>query len=259
MSSRAAVGVGARGDAAARRSPALAAKRAHQQLGRRATARSSPPAEVERLDRRAVLGLGALLGASATVRPADAAYGDSARVFAGKTKSGDFTSFVGDKYKVEIPSKWNPDGSVVDGSDLRYADNMRDDGANMDVIVTKAEHSSIEEYGSLEKFLPKVAYLLGAQSFDGATDSEGGFASGRVAAGSIIEQDVVKDGKGKAYNFFHILTRTADGEGGGRHHLLVSTVSDGKLYTLQVQTLDKQWFKGQDKVCQTVAKSFVVS
>ena len=81
----------------------------------------------------------------------------------------------------------------------------------------------------------------------------------QVAAGSILEQDIVSDKKGKAYYYYHILTRTADGEGGGRHHLLVSTVSAGKLYTLQVQTLDKQWFKGQDRSVQGVAKSFVVA
>lgn len=60
------------------------------------------------------------------------------------------------------------------------------------------------------------------------------------------------------YYYYHVLTRTADGEGGGRHHLLVSGVSNGKLYTLQVQTLDKQWFKGQDKPIQGVAKSFTI-
>ena len=81
----------------------------------------------------------------------------------------------------------------------------------------------------------------------------------QVASGSILDQTIVSDKKGKSYYYYHILTRTADGEGGGRHHLLVSTVSGGKLYTLQVQTLDKQWFKGQDKSVQTVAKSFTVS
>ena len=43
-----------------------------------------------------------------------------------------------------------------------------------------ASFSATQEYGSLEAFLPKVSYLLGSQSFDGATQSEGGFASGRV-------------------------------------------------------------------------------
>lgn len=129
----------------------------------------------------------------------------------------------------------------------------------MDVIVKSAEKGSIEEYGDLKTFLPKVSYLLGQQSYEGATDSEGGFKSGRVAAGSILDQDVITDSKGKSYYYYHILTRTADGEGGGRHHLLVSTVSGDKLYTFQIQALDKQWFKGFDRVMEGCAKSFTVA
>lgn len=80
-----------------------------------------------------------------------------------------------------------------------------------------------------------------------------------MAAGSILDQDVVTDKKGKSYYYYHILTRTADGEGGGRHHLLVSTVANGNLYTFQIQALDKQWFKGFDKVMEGCAKSFTVA
>lgn len=210
--------------------------------------------------RRAALGaaLGVALAAAAP-RPADAAYGEAARVFGAKTKLSEFTTFVGDGYFLEIPSKWNPDKSIIVGSDLRYADNMRDDGANLDVIIAKTDKKSIKDYGSLDAFLPMVSYLLGTQSFDGATESEGGFASGKVVAGSILEQDTLTSNNGKSFYYYHILTRTADGEGGGRHHLLLSGISGDKIYTLQVQALDKQWFKGGDRLLDHVVKSFALA
>lgn len=44
---------------------------------------------------------------------------------------------------------------------------------------------------------------------------------------------------GKTYYQAEILTRTADGDEGGRHHLFSSTVANGKLYILKQQAGDK--------------------
>ena len=84
----------------------------------------SDAAQKVRSSRRAALlsSVGVALGASVALpRAADAAYGDGARVFGAKTKTSDFTQFVEDDFSVDIPSKWNPDGSTIKGSKLRYA------------------------------------------------------------------------------------------------------------------------------------------
>lgn len=42
---------------------------------------------------------------------------------------------------------------------------------------------------------------------------------------------------------YAVLTRSADGDEGGRHHLVTATVSNGNLYILKIQAGDKRWFK----------------
>ena len=49
---------------------------------------------------------------------------------------------------------------------------------------------------------------------------------------------------------YEILTRTADGNEGGRHQLLTATVGGGNLYICKVQIGDKRWFKGESALCQ---------
>ena len=56
-----------------------------------------------------------------------------------------------------------------------------------------------------------------------------------------------KSNKGKTYYYYEVLTRTADGDEGGRHQLIVATVSDGTFYTMKLQSGDKRWFKGQER------------
>ena len=46
------------------------------------------------------------------------------------------------------------------------------------------------------------------------------------------------------YYKYEILTRTADGDEGGRHQLISAAVGNGNLYILKVQIGDKRWFKG---------------
>ena len=61
---------------------------------------------------------------------------------------------------------------------------------------------------------------------------------------------------GKTYYQYEILTRTADGDEGGRHHLFSCTVANGKLYILKLQAGDKRWFKGVEREAKTVQSSF---
>lgn len=224
-----------------------------------ASAKSSDATRVELPDRRTAI-LASVGAAFVATRPesAFAAYGDGARVFAKQSNTGETTAYEGNGFKLLIPSKWNPNKSVTEGSVLRYADNARDDGGNLDVIATPTSKSSMQEYGSLADNIKNISYLLGQDVFDSATDSEGGFASGKVANAALLDSDV-KTVQGKTYYTYHILTRTADGEGGGRHHLIVSTVSGGKLWVGQFQALDKQWFKGSEKTLRDCFDSFVVA
>ena len=50
---------------------------------------------------------------------------------------------------------------------------------------------------------------------------------------------------GRTYYQYEILTRTADGDEGGRHHLFSITAANGKLYTAKAQVGDKRWFKAR--------------
>ncbi len=75
----------------------------------------------------------------------------------------------------------------------------------------------------------------------------GGFAPGKVSVANVLTTGSRSTG-GKTYYQYEILTRTADGDEGGRHHLFATTVSNGKLYILKMQAGDKRWFKGLERV-----------
>ncbi|KAL0400206.1 UNVERIFIED_CONTAM: Oxygen-evolving enhancer protein 2, chloroplastic, partial [Sesamum radiatum] len=64
---------------------------------------------------------------------------------------------------------------------------------------------------------------------------------------------------GKQYYFLSVLTRTADGDEGGKHLLIMATVKDGKLYICKVQAGDKRWFKGARRYVENAASSFSVA
>lgn len=87
---------------------------------------------------------------------------------------------------------------------------------------------------------------------------QGGFDPNAVSTGNILESDQY-DVDGKTYFFVNVLTRTADGDEGGRHQLVVGSVSDGKLYIVKAQAGDKRWFKGAKKFVEGTAKSFLVA
>ncbi|KAK4716550.1 hypothetical protein R3W88_014888 [Solanum pinnatisectum] len=192
------------------------------------------------------------------VSPADAAYGESANVFGKPKKNTDFLSYNGDGFKLQIPSKWNPSKEVeYPGQVLRYEDNF-DATSNVVVTITPTDKKSITDYDSPEQFLSQVDYLLGKQACFGKTDSEGGFESDAVATANILETSSATVG-GKEYYYLSVLTRTADGDEGGKHQLITATVNDGKLYICKAQAGDKRWFKGAKKFVENAATSFTLA
>merc|ERR1712006_53690 len=117
----------------------------------------------------------------------------------------------------------------------------------------------IDDFGTPEQFLNAVSYLLGQQSYAGKTISEGGFAPDRVSAASVLDLESSTDKKGKTVYRYNILSRTADGDEGGRHQLISATVSSNILYILKIQVGDKRWFKGVNKDAEGVFNSFIVA
>ncbi|WOL08955.1 oxygen-evolving enhancer protein 2, chloroplastic-like [Canna indica] len=207
------------------------------------------------------LALTVLIGAAAIgskVSPADAAYGEAANVFGKPKTNTDFFAYSGNGFKLSIPSKWNPSKEVeYPGQVLRYEDNF-DTTSNVSVMVTPTDKKSITDYGSPEQFLAQVDYLLGKQAYFGKTDAEGGFETDAVATANILETSTPVI-NGKKYFFVSVLTRTADGDEGGKHQLITATVSDGKLYICKAQAGDKRWFKGARKFVENTASSFSVA
>ena len=91
----------------------------------------------------------------------------------------------------------------------------------------------------------------------GALPPAGGFVPGKVSVASLLTSGVKSEG-GKTYYEYEVLTRTADGDEGGRHHVFKATVSNGKLYILKLQAGDKRWFKGVEREAKKSAASFQV-
>ncbi|XP_042489550.1 oxygen-evolving enhancer protein 2, chloroplastic-like [Macadamia integrifolia] len=207
------------------------------------------------------LALTVLIGAAAAatkVSPADAAYGEAANVFGKPKTNTDFLAYTGDGFKVLIPAKWNPSKEQeFPGQVLRYEDNF-DPNSNLTVLVQPTDKKTIKDFGPPEEFLSKVDYLLGKQAYSGKTSSEGGFDPDAVATANILETatPVIS---GKQYYNISILTRTADGDEGGKHQIITASVSDGKLYICKVQAGDKRWFKGARKFVESTASSFNVA
>lgn len=164
----------------------------------------------------------------------------------------------GEGFKLNVPSKWNPSKEAeFPGTVLRYEDNF-DAESNVSVMIVPAEKPSIKDYGSPEKFLESVSYLLGRQSYSGKTQSEGGFDPNAVATASILESSTPTV-DGKDYYVVSVLTRTADGNEGGKHQLIVGSISGGKLFICKAQAGDKRWFKGAKKFVEGAVSSFSVA
>jgi len=212
----------------------------------------------EEVTRRGAMTAFSAAAMAVSAKPSLAAYGEGANVF-GKAKGAtDFIPFAGEGYAVLIPSKYNPSKEKeFPGTVMRYEDNG--DAVNsMIVTVNPTSKTSITDFGSPEAFLSEVAFMLGKATTTFESDSEGGFGKNRVASAALIDSGV-SEKKGKKYFEIELLTRTADGDEGGRHHLFAATVSNGKLYVCKHTVGDKRWFKGADKGAIGSAKSFTVA
>lgn len=95
-------------------------------------------------------------------------------------------------------------------------------------------------------------------SFSYLNYGKGGFDPDVVATANILETATPVVG-GKQYYFLSVLTRTADGDEGGKHQLITAAVSNGKLYICKAQAGDKRWFKGARKYVESTASSFNVA
>merc|ERR1712224_1149854 len=188
-----------------------------------------------------------------------ATYGDSANFFGKITNKSGFVAYAGEGFSLLLPSKWNPSKEKdFPGVALRYEDNF-DAVNNLVVIKEKTEKGRIEDFGSPEQFLNSFSFLLGQQSYAGNTISEGGFAPDRVSAASVLDVESTTDKKGRSLYRYNILSRTADGDEGGRHQLISATVSGNNLFILKVQIGDKRWFKGAKKEAEGAINSFIVA
>jgi len=200
--------------------------------------------------RGSMAGMGAIAAAGllGQMKKADASYGDPANVFGRTTNSKGFIPTKRDDYSFLLPSKWIY-SSERDYDDIveRYQDNA--DAVNFGAVIKKSAEgkNSIDQLGSPEEFLKKVDFLFGKQTWVGESKSEGGFKPGVVSALSLLDYGEKTDKKGTKYYQYEILSRTADGDEGGRHKLITAGVKNGQLYILFIQVGDKRWFKGVDK------------
>lgn len=212
------------------------------------------------VDRRAAL---SMLAGAATLLSGAApafAYGEGANIFGRVTNKTGFVPYSGDNYALLIPAKWLPSKERdFDGVTLRYADNF-DNVSNLMLLERQTDKSKIEDYGTPEKFLEQFAFLFGTDSWASPTASEGSFGKNKVSAVSLLDLSTMSDKKGKSYYYYEVLTRAADNDEGGRHHLVKATVSNGKLYILKVQMGDKRWYTGgQFHLAVDSAQSFIVA
>merc|ERR1719298_295728 len=211
------------------------------------------------MNRRVLLSTTAVATIALKIDPSLAAYGDTANVFGKITNKTGFQAFAGEGFSVLLPSKWNPSKEKdFPNVALRYEDNF-DAVNNLVVIKEKTDKSRIDDFGTPEQFLNSFSFLLGQQSYAGKTISEGGFAPDRVSAASVLDLESTTDKKGKTFYRYNILSRSADGDEGGRHQLITATVSNGFLYILKIQVGDKRWFKGVRKEAEGCFNSFVVA
>merc|ERR1712118_375814 len=173
------------------------------------------------MSRRCVIG-----GSAATLIRKDsslATYGDSANVFGRITNKTGFVAYGGEGFSLLLPSKWNPSKEKdFPNVAVRYEDNF-DAVNNLVVIKEKTDKSRVEDFGTPEQFLNSFSFLLGQQAYSGKTISEGGFAPDRVSAASLLDLETTNDKKGKTIYRYNILSRTADGDEGGRHQLISAT------------------------------------
>lgn len=217
--------------------------------------RDEPDQGVQRRAVTGLLGFGLL---STFVKPANAAFGDAARVFGGKpTNDTGFIPYQASDFSLLLPARWNAT-LERDQRDvrLRYEDTYP--ANNLLVYAKKTSKNSISDFGDPQQFLKEVNFLFGDNVWLGQTRSEGGFKPGQVSSAAILDADMVTGKDGKQHYNFHVLTRSADGNEGGKHHIISAAVSGGQLWIMKAQIGDKRWNKGGSRDSKMLQDSFKV-
>lgn len=223
---------------------------------------TAAPAAPAAPPRRAALAALAAAAAAALPRPAAAAYGDAARVFGGKpTNTSGFVAFEGEGFRLDLPVRWsNPSRERPFPGTQHFFVDSGDFSNTIAILKLPTDKKSVAELGTLEEQLESVKFVLGdSSSFKSPTRSEGGFRPDQIAAASLLDAREYEKG-GVTYRMWDVLTRTADGEEGGRHNLIVAAVGSGggELTLLHVCVGDKRWFKGASVGAKGAADSFTV-
>lgn len=236
-------------------------------------AAAAAPAPAPPSNRRSLLLSGAATGAAAAATflsafasppPASAAYGDAARVFGSRSIESSFIRYEGEGFRMSLPAKWSQPLRERPFPGTVTAFNDSGDTSNQIFVVTKEASASSISAIDPEELLKQLTPLFGEQSFAGETRSEGGFRPNSVAAASLMDVSTFEK-DGKPYVRYDVLTRTADGEEGGRHNLLTAAVGESKegKRTLFVQLIvvgDKRWYKaGGAAAARGTAESFTVA
>uniref|UniRef100_A0A7S4X4K2 23 kDa subunit of oxygen evolving system of photosystem II n=1 Tax=Mesostigma viride TaxID=41882 RepID=A0A7S4X4K2_MESVI len=192
-------------------------------------------------------------------QPSFAAYGEKANVFGKAPTQTGMIPFQGEGFSTLVPAKWGPTKEFGEfpGTLLRYEDNFWRVN-NLSVIKNPSSKASITDYGTPADFLNSISFILGETSEQFKSDAEGGFAPNTMASANLLESGT-RTANGKTYYTYEIITRTADGNEGGKHVLIQATVSNGNLWIQKVQAGDKRWFKGVEKDCRAAFASFVVA
>ena len=200
--------------------------------------------------------------ALAPPQPALAAYGQKANVFGERTNSTEYYNLNGDGFDVNVPAKYVPTREREFGRETlaMYTDSF-------DIITTLSisrfdrfgKKKSVKDFGSMEAMIDKIAFVLGTQSYQGNTSSEGGFATNSVLQATLVDSSE-EERNGKTYYFYNFLSRTADGDEGGKHQLVALAVGgDGYLYCYKISVGEKRWIKGGSTLTIGSWKSFNVA
>lgn len=204
------------------------------------------------------------LSAVASPPPASAAYGDAARVFGSRSVGSSFIPYEGEGFKMSLPAKWSQPLRERPFAGTVAAFNDSGDTSNQIFVVAREASAASVSAIDPEELLRQLTPLFGEQSFAGETRSEGGFRPNSVAAASLMDVSTFEK-DGKPYVRYDVLTRTADGEEGGRHNLLTAAVGQSKegkktLFVQLVVVGDKRWYKaGGAAAARGTAESFTVA
>jgi len=192
-------------------------------------------------------------------KPAEAAFGEAAKVFGSKpTNASGFVPYKADDFSLLLPARWVPTSERDNANvTLRYEDTYP--ANNLLVYRAKTSKNKISDFGDPTNFLKDVTFLFGDNAWQGVTRSEGGFKANQVSSAVLLDAENVKGPDNKEHLNLHVLIRSADGNEGGRHHIISAAVNQGQLYIMKAQIGDKRWNKGGSRDAKMLQQSFAVA